>query len=112
MLDHVEPVPRAVGIADEVGPDVENAPFEHALGGEYLRTVVHMILYMPQPRSSILVEIGWLAYFLAVFVAMVYLMVLFVVPHHFNDKIAITLAGFVAGIAMITTRAWWTARHR
>ena len=99
---------RAVRITDQVGTDVENASFEDALGGEYLRTVVHMKLYMPQPRSSILVEIGWLAYFLAIFVAMVYLMVLFVVPHHFNDKIAIALAGLVAGLVMITTRAWWT----
>jgi len=45
---------------------------------------------------------------LAVFVAAVYVMVIFVVPHHFNDKIAITLAGLFAGLAMITTRAWWT----
>ena len=50
-------------------------------------------------------EIGWLAYFFAIFVALVYLAVLFVVPHHFNDKIAITLAGLVAGIVMIATRA-------
>jgi hypothetical protein len=61
-------------------------------------------------RSSILAEIGWLAYFLAIFVAVVYAMVIFVVPHHFNDKIAIVLAGIVAGLAMILTRAWFRAR--
>lgn len=67
---------------------------------------------MRQPRSSILVEIGWLAYFLAVFVIAVYAMVLFVVPHHFNDKIAITLAGCFAAVVMIATRAWITARAK
>jgi len=67
---------------------------------------------MPQPRSSILVEIGWLAYFFAVFVALVYVMVIFVVPHHFNDKIAIAVAGFIAALVMIASRAWWTARPR
>lgn len=62
--------------------------------------------------SSILTEIGWLAYFLAVFAILVYLMVLFVVPHHFNDKIAITLAGLIAGLIMILTRAYRTARAK
>jgi hypothetical protein len=65
---------------------------------------------MRQERSSVLVEVGWLAYFFAIFVALVYGAVVFVVPHHFNDKIAITLAGIVAGVVMIATRAWVTAR--
>jgi uncharacterized membrane-anchored protein len=59
-----------------------------------------------QRRSSVLAEIGWLAYFFTVFVVLVYLAVMFVVPHHFNDKIAITLAGLIAGVVMIATRAW------
>jgi hypothetical protein len=67
---------------------------------------------MPQQRSPILVEIGWLAYFIAVFVIAVYAMVLFVVPHHFNDKIAIALAGCFAAVVMIATRAWFAARAR
>jgi hypothetical protein len=58
------------------------------------------------PRSSILAEIGWLAYFLALFVAALYAMMLFVVPHHFNVTVAIALAGFIAAIGMIGTRAW------
>lgn len=65
---------------------------------------------MRQQRSSILAELGWLAYFFAVFVLAVYAMVLFVVPHHFNDKIAIALAALFAGIVMIVTRAWAAAR--
>jgi len=65
---------------------------------------------MRQRHSSVLAEIGWLAYFFAIFVVLVYGAVLFVVPHHFNDKIAITLAGLIAGVVMIATRAWVTAR--
>lgn len=56
-------------------------------------------------RSSVLAEIGWLAFFIAVFVAFVYLFVLLLVPHHFNDKIAIALAGLFAGLILIATRA-------
>jgi hypothetical protein len=61
---------------------------------------------MRQPRSSIAAEIGWLAYFLVVFVAAVYLLVRSLVPHHFNDKIAIVLAAIFAGLILIGTRAW------
>jgi hypothetical protein len=56
-------------------------------------------------RSSIAVEFAWLAYFLVVFAIAVYLMVLLVVPHHFNDKIAIALAGIFAALVLILTRA-------
>ncbi|HTU83800.1 MAG TPA: hypothetical protein VMF61_16880 [Candidatus Acidoferrales bacterium] len=63
-------------------------------------------------RSSVGAEIGWLAFFLAIFAAAVYFMVGVVVPHHFNDKIAILIAAIFAGLAMIATRAWWTRRTR
>ena len=63
-------------------------------------------------RSSVLAEIGWLVYFLGIFAVAVYAMVLFVVPHHFNDKIAIALAGLFAGLTMIVTRAWFARRAR
>jgi hypothetical protein len=63
-------------------------------------------------RSSVAAEIGWLAYFLTVFVAAVYILVRLLVPHHFNDKIAIALAGLFSGLIMIGTRAWFTARRR
>lgn len=61
---------------------------------------------------AILTEIGWLAFFIAVFVALVYLLVGLLVPHHFNDKIAIALAALFAGLVMIGTRALVTARAR
>jgi hypothetical protein len=70
--------------------------------------------YVPSmpTRSSIAGEIGWLAFFAGVFVIFVYLLVGLLVPHHFNDKIAIALAAIFAGVIMIATRAWVTARRR
>jgi hypothetical protein len=62
-------------------------------------------------KSSIATEIGWLAFFLVVFVAAVYLFVRSLVPHHFNDKIAIVLAAMFAGLVMIFARAWLTKRN-
>ncbi|MGA8535413.1 MAG: hypothetical protein WB615_14995 [Candidatus Tumulicola sp.] len=67
---------------------------------------------MPRPRSSIGGEFGWLAYFIAIFVIMVYLFVGLLVPHRFNDKIAIALAAVFAGLIMIATRAWMMSRTR
>ena len=67
---------------------------------------------MSQQRSSVLAEVGWLVYFIAVFVVAVYALVGLLVPHHFNDKIAIALAAMFAGLVMIGTRAWGAARRR
>ncbi len=65
---------------------------------------------LPMGRNSILGELGWLAYFLVVFVIAVYAMNVFVVPHHFNDKIADVLAGIFAAVLFVATRAY-AARH-
>jgi hypothetical protein len=65
-----------------------------------------------KPRSSVTGEIGWLAYFLAVFVAAVYALLRILVPHHFNDKVAVMLAAIFAGLVMIGTRLWVGARWR
>ena len=57
-------------------------------------------------RSSILTELAWLASFFAVFVLCVYLFeYTLVIPHHFNDKISVTLAAIVAGLVMIFLRS-------
>lgn len=40
----------------------------------------------------------------------VYAMMIFVVPHHFNDKVAVALAGLFAGVVLIATRARFTPR--
>jgi hypothetical protein len=69
--------------------------------------VTKIIVLSVQQRSSILTEIGWLAFLFAVFVALVYLFNIVLVPHHFNDKIAIMLAAIIAGVAMIAVRARW-----
>jgi branched-subunit amino acid transport protein len=57
-------------------------------------------------RNSILGELGWLAYFLIALVLAVYAMNIFVVPHHFNDKVADVLAGIFAALLFIATRAY------
>lgn len=67
---------------------------------------------MAQPRSSVAAELGWLAFFLAVFVVAVYAFVRSLVPHHFNDKVAIALAAMFAGLVMIGVRAWVSGRWR
>jgi len=60
-----------------------------------------------QKRSSLLTEIVWLAVFLAIFAILVYAFNIFIVPHHFNDKVAIMLAAIIAGLSMIALRARW-----
>ncbi|MBV8148320.1 MAG: hypothetical protein JO092_04450 [Candidatus Eremiobacteraeota bacterium] len=60
---------------------------------------------MRRRPSSVAVEIGWLAGFLALFVATMYAIEILIVPHHFNPKIAIVLAGFVAAIVTVAMRA-------
>jgi len=67
---------------------------------------------MPKQRSSPAAEIAWLGYFLVVFVAAVYLLVRTLVPHHFNDKVAIMLAAILAGLILIATRIWLERRWR
>ncbi|MDQ2864897.1 MAG: hypothetical protein M3R51_01590 [Candidatus Eremiobacteraeota bacterium] len=61
-------------------------------------------------NSSVLFEFGWLAYFLVVFALLVYAFNIFIVPHHFNDRIADVLAGILAGIALIVTRSRFARR--
>jgi hypothetical protein len=64
-----------------------------------------------QSRSSIQAEIGWLALFLVIFVVAVYVLVPALVPHHFNDKVAIALAAILAGLVMIAIRARFGSRR-
>ncbi len=56
-------------------------------------------------KSSITAEIVWLAFFLVVFAALAYALLRWLVPHHFNDRIAVALAAIFAGLVMIFTRA-------
>lgn len=56
-------------------------------------------------RGSILGELLWLAYFIAVLVVAVYVMNIFVVPHHFNVVIANLIAAILAGLIYVWTRS-------
>lgn len=67
------------------------------------------MLNTPSPVSA---EIAWLGFFLAIFAGLVYLLVRFLVPHHFNDKVAIMLAALFAGLIMIGTRFWLSKKWR
>jgi len=60
-----------------------------------------------QQRSSLLTEFAWLGFFLVVFAILVYAFNILVVPHHFNDKVAIMIAAILAGLIMIAARARW-----
>ena len=55
-------------------------------------------------KSSIGAEFGWLAFFLAVFAAVAYALLRWLVPHHFNDRIAVALAAIFAGLVLVFTR--------
>ncbi len=63
-------------------------------------------------KSSIATEFGWLAFFLVVFAAVTYALLRWLVPHHFNDRIAVVLAAIFAGLVMIFTRAAASKRTR
>ncbi len=63
-------------------------------------------------KSSIGGEIGWLAFFLVVFTAAAYALLRWLVPHHFNDRIAVVLAAIFAGLVMIFIRAAASKRTR
>jgi redox-regulated HSP33 family molecular chaperone len=67
---------------------------------------------VPQMQSSISAEVAWLGFFLAVFVALVYLLERLLVPHHFNAIVAILLAAMLAGFALIGARAKFGSRLR
>jgi hypothetical protein len=71
-----------------------------------LQAAIHKGLFVQQ-RSSIFAELGWLAFFLVMLVIYVYAFNIWLVPHHFNDKIADTIAGILAGMTMIAVRARW-----
>jgi branched-subunit amino acid transport protein len=63
-------------------------------------------------RGSILGELGWLIYFLAILVVAVYAMNVFVVPHHFNTVIANVIAAIVAGLVYVWTRNYAQQRGK
>jgi small basic protein len=61
-------------------------------------------------QSSIGQELLWLAIWAVIFAIVTILMLRFVVPHHFNDKIAIMISAIISGVAMIALRAYVSGR--
>ena len=55
-------------------------------------------------QSSIGQELRWLGLWLAIFVVITVLLLRFVVPHHFNDRVAIMLSAIISGVIMIVLR--------
>lgn len=61
-------------------------------------------------ESSIGRELLWLLVWLAIFVFFEVMLLKFVVPHHFNDRVAVMIAAIVSGLIMIALRAYVTRR--
>lgn len=61
-------------------------------------------------KSSIGRELLWLLIWFAIFVVITTLMLKFVVPHHFNDRVAVMISAIIAGLAMIGLRAYVARR--
>lgn len=63
----------------------------------------------PRNQSSVGEELRWFGLWIVLFVALMLLMRVFVVPHGFNETIAIMIAGILSAVAMIAIRARLTA---
>jgi len=61
-------------------------------------------------KSSVGTELLWLFVWLIIFVIITTAMIKFVVPHHFNDRVAVMLSAIFSGLAMIGLRAYTTRR--
>ena len=65
---------------------------------------------MRSRASSPAREFLWLLLFLVIFAVLAVALIKFVMPHHFNDRIAIMLAGIVAALIMIALRGYTERR--
>lgn len=65
---------------------------------------------MPRSQSSIGHELLWLLIWLAIFIVVTVLLIKFVVPHHFNDRIAVMISAIISAVAMISLRAYVARR--
>lgn len=61
-------------------------------------------------QSSIGRELLWLLIWAVIFIAITVLMLKYVVPHHFNDRVAVMISAIVSGVAMIALRAYVSRR--
>lgn len=65
---------------------------------------------MPRSQSSVGRELLWLLVWLVIFVTIAVVLLKFVVPHHFNDRIAVMIAAIISAVAMISLRAYASRR--
>jgi uncharacterized membrane-anchored protein len=63
-----------------------------------------------RPQSSIGQELLWLAVWAVIFVIVTFVMLKFIVPLHFNDRIAVMISAILSGVAMIALRAYVSRR--
>jgi hypothetical protein len=61
-------------------------------------------------QSSIGQELLWLLVWAVIFAAITLVLLRFVVPHHFNDRVAVMISAIVSGVAMIGLRAYFSRR--
>lgn len=66
----------------------------------------------PRNQSSVGEELRWFGLWIVLFVVVMLLMRVFVVPHGFNETVAIMIAGILSAVAMIAIRARLTGRSR
>jgi hypothetical protein len=52
----------------------------------------------------------WLLAWLVIFVVVTYVLLRFLVPHHFNDRIAVMIGAIVSSLAWIGLRAYAARR--
>lgn len=57
------------------------------------------------PPSSIGAELAWLVLYLSIFSLGVFLMLKFIAPHHFNDRVGILIVAILAALGTIGLRA-------
>ena len=65
---------------------------------------------MRRSESSVGRELLWLLVWIVIFAFCEFMLLKFLVPHHFNDRIAVMIAAIISGIAMIALRAYVTRR--
>ena len=65
---------------------------------------------MQRSDSSIGQELLWLLVWLLIFVVLTFLLLKFLVPHHFNDRIAVLISAIFASLIWIALRAYAARR--
>jgi undecaprenyl pyrophosphate phosphatase UppP len=78
------------------------------INGERLAALVEASV--ARSTSSTGREVLWLLVWLLIFVTITTLMLRVVVPHHFNDRIAVMISAIVSGVVMIALRAYSARR--